>query len=224
VSYRLKLITFLISAVAVLVLLNVGFSAVNTLSQLDRVEAQRDQWQRPLDILEALASQAGSTIVDFGCGSGYFTLKLSSSVGSNGRVIAEDIRWLSLAFLWARTILKQKHNVSIIYGQPTNPHLPVNSVNGVLILNTYHELADRQAILAHIRQALVSGGRLVIVDRQPNPENVGITENGEHEIDALRVEAEVRQTGFEIVGRQDRFILSDPDRETWWLLVARKFP
>ncbi len=221
-GYRLKLLAFLISAVAFLILLNVGFSAVNTLSQLDTVEAERDQWQRPLDILQALDPSTGDTIVDLGCGSGYFTLKLSAPVGNRGRVIAEDIRWLPLVFLRARTILKKGHNVSLVHGQPTNPHLPVNGVNAVLILNTYHELSDPDAILAQVRQALVSGGRLVVVDRQPNPANVGITESGEHEIPVSSVETDLRQMGFEIVGRQDRFIDSDPDQETWWLLAAGK--
>jgi predicted methyltransferase len=222
VSYRLKFLTFLVSAVAFLIFLNVGFSALNTLSQLDTVEAARDQWQRPLDILRALNPRPGDTIVDLGCGSGYFTLKLSAAVGNRGRVIAEDIRWLPLIFLRARTILKKELNVSLIHGQPTNPHLPINGINAVLILNTYHELSDPHAIVAQVHPALVSGGRLVVVDREPNPANVGITENGEHEISASRVQTDLRQMGFEIVGRQDRFVDSDPNRDTWWLLVARK--
>jgi ubiquinone/menaquinone biosynthesis C-methylase UbiE len=177
VGYRLKLLAFLISAVGFLILLNVGFSAVNTLSQLDRVEAIRDQWQRPLDILQALDPRPDDTIVDLGCGSGYFTLKLSAPVGNRGRVIAEDIRWLPLVFLRVRTILKKELNVSLIHGQPTDPHLPVNDASAVLILNTYHELSDPYAVLAQVRRALVSGGRLVVVDREPNPANVGINGN-----------------------------------------------
>lgn len=221
-GYRLKLLAFAIVAVGGLILLNVGYSAVNTLPQLDTIEAGRDQWQRPLDILQAVDAGSGGTIVDLGCGSGYFTLKLSVAVGSRGRVIGEDVRWLPLVFLRARTILKGRHNVSLVHGQPSNAHLPAGGVNAVLILNTYHELSDPRAILAQVRQALVSGGRLVVVDRQPNPANVGVTENGEHEIAASSVEADLRQMGFEIAARQDRFIESDPDRETWWLLAARK--
>jgi len=221
-GYRLKLLAFAVAAAAALILLNVGYSAVNTLSQLDRVEGERDQWQRPLDILQALDLSAGETVADLGCGSGYFTLKLSALVGSRGRVIAEDVRWLPLAFLRARTILKGEHNISLIHGRPTDPDLPANGVNAVLVVNTYHELSDPRAILAQVRQALVSGGRLVVVDRQPNPANVGITENGEHEIPAAKVESDLRETGLEIVAREDRLIETDPDRETWWLLAARK--
>jgi len=222
VNYRLKLFAFVLCGFALLALFNVSYLAVNTLSRLNMVEADRDLWQRPSDVLQALDMKPGDTIVDLGCGSGYFALKLSSQVGNSGDVIAEDIRRLSLAFLWVRTILQKKHNITVIHGQSADPHLPVNKVNALLISNTYHELADPQAILRHVSRALVSRGRLVVVDREPNPANVRSTENGEHEIPAERVEMDLRQAGFDIVSRQSHFIERDPDNETWWLIVALK--
>jgi len=186
------------------------------------VEAERDQWQRPDEVLHALGLKPGDVVVDLGCGSGYFALKLSSQIGKNGRVIAEDIRRLPLTFLWLRTLRKNERNVSILYGEPIDPHLPIDKVNEVLISNTYHEIRDPQAILAHVWQSLVSGGRLVVLDRAPNPANVGTTETGEHEIPVGQVESNLRQAGFEIFNRQDHFIPSDPDHEIWWLVVARK--
>jgi ubiquinone/menaquinone biosynthesis C-methylase UbiE len=222
VNYRLKLAFFFLSALAILVVLNAGYSALNTLSRLNVVEAARDQWQRPIDVVQALALRQGDLVVDLGCGSGYFTLKLSAQIGKSGRVIAEDIRRLPLAFLWFRALRKNEHNVSIVYDDPIDPHLPPAMVNGVLVSNTYHELTDPHSILTHAWQSLISGGRLVVVDRAPNPSNVGITENGEHEISAEQVELDLRQARFEILSRQDHFIESDPDRETWWLLIARK--
>ncbi len=221
-NYRIKLLALFLSGVSLLIVLNVGYSVLNTLSRLNAVEAERDRWQRPLDVIQALNPRPGNTVVDFGCGSGYFTLKLSSPVGKTGHVVAEDIRWLPLAFLWARTILKNQHNISLVHGKPTNPELPLNSVNALLISNTYHELADPQAILSDVSRALISGGLVVVVDREPKPANVGVTENGEHEVSVERVELDLRQAGFDIASRQDHFIENDPDSETWWLLVARK--
>ena len=63
------------------------------------IEAQRDQWQRPSEVMQALKVKDGDSVVDLGCGSGYFSLKLSDPIGRNGKVIAEDIRRLSLTFL-----------------------------------------------------------------------------------------------------------------------------
>lgn len=220
VKDRIKPLLFFLCALAVFFISRVGFSALNTLARLDAVEAERDQWQRPEGVIQALDLKPGNVVADIGCGSGYFTLKLSSPVGSSGRVIAEDIRWLSLEFLWVRSI--RKRNVRIIHGEPNDPRLPVRGVNAVLISNTYHEFTDGQAILAHVSQSLVPSGRLVVVDREPNSHNIGVTESGDHEISAARVEEDLRRAHFEIVSREDRFIESDPDRESWWLIVARK--
>ena len=221
-NYRLKLFFFFFCALAVLVLLNTGYSALNTISRLDQVEAERDQWQRPAEVVQALDIKPGDVVVDLGCGAGYFALKLSSPAGKGGRVLAEDIRRLPLVFLWWRTILKNERNITVVHGAPADPHLPREGVNEVLIANTYHELADSQAILAHVRQALVSGGRLIVVDRAPNPADIDASPQVEHEISAQRVESEIRQANFEIVSRQNDFIEKDRDNQSWWLIVARR--
>ena len=221
-NYRLKLLLFVLCALAIFFLLNTGYSALNTISRLDQVEAERDQWQRPTEVLHALDLKPGDIVVDLGCGSGYFALRLSPLVGKGGRVLAEDIRRLPLVFLWFRTILKNERNITLIYGAVNDPHLPLQRVNEVLIANTYHELANSQAILAHARDSLESGGRLVVVDRAPNPTETGASRLAEHEISVEQVESELRRAQFEIVTRHNNFIDKDPDNESWWLIVARK--
>jgi len=220
-SYRLKLLAFIVIAFAVLFVLNTAFSAINTISRLNVIEAERDRWQRPADVIQTLDLTPGKVVVDLGCGSGYFTLKLSGRVGESGRVIAEDIHKLPLAFLWFRTFSRHKRNVSIIHGTLNDPRLP-EQVNSVLISNTYHEFKNPHSILVHVYQSLVHTGRLVIVDRAPRPGNGPTSESTEHEVSADHVESEVRREKFEIVSRQDRFVESDPDHESWWLIVARK--
>jgi ubiquinone/menaquinone biosynthesis C-methylase UbiE len=221
-SYRLKLLIFVLSALGILFAFNVANSALNTLSRLDVVEAERDRWQRPVDVLKGLHVGPGDVAADLGCGSGYFTLKLSLAVGPRGRVLAEDIRRLPLVFLWLRAFKGGWHNISIIHGEADDPDFPANGVNEVLIANTYHELARSQVILAHLRRSLVAGGRLAVVDRAPAPTNDQKGEIIGHDISASRVENELRQAQFEIVRRQDHFIENDPYHENWWLIVARR--
>ena len=206
---------------AVLVALNVGYSAIETFSRLNAVEAERDRWQRPSDVIQALDLKPGNVVADIGCGSGYFTLKLSKPVGDSGRVVAEDIRRLPLVFLWFRAASRREHNVKVLVGDPTDPHLPAY-VNAVLISNTYHEFTDSHSILVHVYQSLVPAGRLVVVDREPKPGSGDISPTAEHEISAEQVEGELRQANFEIVSRDDRFIQHDSYGENWWLIVARK--
>lgn len=221
---RVKLALFLLCAIAVLFLVDTAYQGLNTLSRLNIVEAERDQWQRPSDVIQALGLTPGDVVVDLGCGSGYFTLKLSAPVDHSGRVLAEDIRKLPLVFLWLRTFQRHQHNVSIVHGEPDDPRLPMQGVNAVLIANTYHEFTNSQAILVHVVRSLGSGGRLVVVDREPRPVEKGSTGTAaeHHEVSSEQVESELRHAGFEIVSRQDRFIQNDPFNENWWIITARK--
>jgi hypothetical protein len=139
-SYRIKLIVFFAGAIAVLFALNAAYSALNTISRLNAVEAERDRWQRPSEVVQALDLRPGNVVVDVGCGAGYFALKLSGPVGDRGRVVAEDVRRLPLVFLWLRTVTRHESNVSLVHGDLNDPRLPAH-VNSVIISNTYHVMS-----------------------------------------------------------------------------------
>ena len=223
-SDRTKLVLFFLCSITILFLVDTVYEGLNTLSRLSLVEAGRDQWQRPSDIIKALDLRPGNIVVDLGCGSGYFTLKLSAPVGQKGKVLAEDIRRLPLIFLWLRTLQRGEHNVDLLLGEADDPHLPKQEVNAVLIVNSYHEFTNSQVILNHVAQSLVSGGRLVVVDRGPHSLGAGSTdsEREHHQVSPEQVESELRLGGFEIISRQERFIQNDPSNDEWWLIIARK--
>jgi ubiquinone/menaquinone biosynthesis C-methylase UbiE len=189
-----------------------AFRGIRTLQTLTAVEAERDQWQRSADVIQALNLKPGNTVVDFGSGAGYFALKLSDVVGDRGSVIAIDLRRFSLLFLDLRAFLQGKRNIQIIIGEPDDPHLPEAKANSILIANTYHELSAPGPILGHLWKALLPGGRLVIVDR---------SEGSEHHVSPESVEMDLRNQGFDILSRDDSFIKRSGE-DTWWLIVAAK--
>lgn len=116
-TYRIRVALFLAGTVLLLLLLSYLYQGVQTLNALDQIERERDLWQRPSDVIQALNLHEGSVVVDFGSGVGYFTLKLSPLVGMNGVVVAEDIRQQSLVFLRIRALLRGRHNVKTIRGE-----------------------------------------------------------------------------------------------------------
>lgn len=67
-GFRLRITLFLLGILLFLAALNILNQAVNTLHELTRVEAERDQWQRPADVLRALDLKHGSVVVDLGSG------------------------------------------------------------------------------------------------------------------------------------------------------------
>ena len=188
----------------------IAYQAVRTLQQLTAIEAERDQWQRPPEIISSLNLKPDSIVVDLGSGSGYFALKLSPVV-VHGSVYAVDIRQVSLRFLQLRAFIGGRHNIRTVLGEPDNSHLP-QKADAVLIANTYHELDHPDAILNQVFQSLVPGGRLVIVDPAQ-------TEHGE--LLPTRVEDELQRHGFEIVDTENQFV-HQPGVGPWWLIAARK--
>jgi SAM-dependent methyltransferase len=208
----LKIALWLFSGLAVLILLNVIGQGLSTLDRLTFVERERDTWQRAPEIIGQLNLHDGSRVVDLGCGAGYFALKLSAAVGASGKVQAVDILRLPLTFLWIRARRVGIHNMDVNLGEPDDPHIS-GPVDAVLIANTYHELARPGVVLAHLRDVLMDGGRLVIADRGPQ------SANAEHSVDPAIVEAELRRDGFDITSRQDHF-LDQPQEGPWFLIVA----
>jgi predicted methyltransferase len=196
--------------------------AVRKIHRADAADASRDRWQKPEAVLANLDLQKGDTVVDLGCGGGYFALKLSATVGREGRVLGVDTQWPPLLLLKSRAVLRGLPNVGIIRAGERDPRLPAGAVNAVLIVNAYHEMEDRDATLAHVRAALVAGGRLVIVDQKPSPEHESHINPAEHhEMPMALAESEVRRAGFNLLSSDERFTLN-PAGEVWWLMVASK--
>jgi ubiquinone/menaquinone biosynthesis C-methylase UbiE len=169
----------------------------------------------------------GSQIADVGCGSGEIALVWSRAVGPSGHVYAEDIdkRW---ALPRARKLMKKHNarNVTLIQGEPANPKLPEGVLDAVFLLDVYHELEQQTAMLAHFRRALKPDGRLVIIDPLPRKtgtrgRNIQMTN---HVLSPDLAEKELKEAGFGIVLRDDRF-LDHPDSESvQWILVASPSP
>jgi ubiquinone/menaquinone biosynthesis C-methylase UbiE len=212
-----RLALFLVCAILIFLGFGTLYSSTNTLHQLDVVESERDQWQRPLDILRALDLRPGNTVVDLGSGAGYFALKLSPVVGRQGQVLAVDLRRLSLFFLWTRALLRGQHNIQMVVGEEDNPRLPIGIADAVLICNTYHEFSNPGVIINRVFQSLRPGGRLVVVDRGARANETQHT----HEVPFAVVEGQLRNQGFEIVSQDDQFIDRSGD-DLWWLVTARK--
>jgi predicted methyltransferase len=180
----------------------------------------RDSYQRVPDIIAALGDIRGKRVAEIAAGQGYLTKPLARAVGANGRVFAVEIDEEALAVLrvLARDSLK---NLEVITGTPTDPKLP-SSIDGVVILNSYHELTDYKAILAAIRSALKPGAVLVLVDNVAGGFGGFVTREDQashHAIDPRFVVDELKAAGFEVVTRQDDFI-GQPFAQ--WMIVARR--
>ena len=163
----------------------------------------RDAEQHPRELVEAMNLKPGMTVADVGTGVGYMLPYLSHAVGPGGRVLAEDIAsdFLDKARLRAQTT--NLHNVQFILGTSSDSKLPGGSVDAVLVLEVYHHFDYPAEMLKSIREALVSDGRLYIVDYYKRPNAMPGGNAMQHiRLDEDDVAKEVEAHGFKEVGRR----------------------
>ena len=123
----------------------------------------RDAWQRPDDVIAALALTPAMTVADVGAGTGYFTVRLARAVPT-GQVIATDIEPDMVRYLGERAHREQLANVRAVLATGTDPNLDDNSVDRILVVDVWHHVADRAAYAKGLARALRPGGRVAIVD------------------------------------------------------------
>lgn len=125
-------------------------------------------------VMDILSIASGKAVADIGAGSGWFTVRAARRVGPSGLVYAVDINPEAIRYVGARARKEQLQNVKTTLSQPENPLLPASSVDAVLLLKTYHEVAQPVTLLQKLRAALRPDAKVGIIDRNGNGENHGV--------------------------------------------------
>jgi ubiquinone/menaquinone biosynthesis C-methylase UbiE len=136
-------------------------------------EEARDRLNEAGEVMDKSAVAKGMTVADIGAGEGYYTIRLASRVGKEGRVVAEDIVPQVRDALAQRVVRDRLDNVSVRLGDPANPKLPDNSFDRVLMIHMYHEIEQPYEFLWRIRPSLKANGEVVVVDANRPTQNHG---------------------------------------------------
>jgi SAM-dependent methyltransferase len=160
----------------------------------------RDERLQINRVMDILGITTGKTVADIGAGSGWFTVRAARRVGGGGLVYAVDINPESIRCVDDRAQKEKLHNVKAILGKADDPLLPAGTIDAVLLLKTYHEVAEPVALLRNLRASLRRGARLGIIDRNGNGEDHGV---GREVV--LR---EAAQAGYQLLEQYD-FVKGD---------------
>jgi ubiquinone/menaquinone biosynthesis C-methylase UbiE len=125
--------------------------------------------------MDILGITPGKGVADVGAGSGWFTVRAARRVVPSGTVYAVDISPDAIRYIDRRAQNEALSNVKTILSKANDPLLPTQAVDAVLILKTYHEIADPITLLEHLRPALKPGARLGIIDRNGNGTDHGVS-------------------------------------------------
>lgn len=141
---------------------------------LERPERQTEE--APDVLVRAMRLRSGMVVADIGAGSGYFSFRIATRVGTTGKVFAVDIQPEMLTIMNERARLKNIKNVVTVLGKTDDPCLPANSVDAMLLVDVYHELDKPYEMMAAMVKALKPGGKLYLVEYRKEDPRVPIKE------------------------------------------------
>ena len=158
------------------------------------IRPERIQEEDPDRMLAALDIKKGSVVADIGAGVGYHVWRLSEIVGPTGKVIGEDIQEGMIALMKKNLEDRKLRNVEVILGTPTDPKLPANALDVVLMVDVYHEFSEPVVMMRHIQNAMKRDGRLVLVEFRKEDPAVPIQPL--HKMSVQDVRSELEPLGF----------------------------
>jgi predicted methyltransferase len=174
--------------------------------------------------MDAIGAHPGSVVGDIGAGGGYFTFLLAERVGPTGKVYAEDIVPEKVAAL--REAAEQRHlsQIEALAGTPSDPRLPSEALDAILVVNAYHEFLDYDAMQRAMYGALKPGGLLAIIDCKAELGQPRALYQREHRLPEQITLDDARRNGFHFLRRLEGF--SDPDsgRAYYFLLFDKAKP
>ncbi|MGO9484336.1 MAG: class I SAM-dependent methyltransferase [Rhodomicrobium sp.] len=152
---------------------------------------ERDSWQKPEEVVDALNLKPGSSVADIGAGTGYFAVRIAKRA-SQGKVFAADIEPDMVRYLGERAGREHLANIVPVQAGADAANLP-EPVDLILVVDTYHHIGNRIEYFAKLQASLRPGGRLVIIDFKADSPN---GPPPQHRIPPERAAEELRAAGY----------------------------
>ena len=172
-------------------------SAANWLTRTEREKEESSE-----EMIAALELKAGMVVGDVGCGNGYHSLKMAKLVGVKGKVYCVDIQSKMLELLKQRASKAGIKNCVTVLGKYTDPMLPKNSLDLILLVDAYHEFSDPENMLKKMRQSLKPEGVLVLLEFRKEDKSVPIKED--HKMTKAQVTKEMNANQFKLLRAYDK--------------------
>ena len=125
-------------------------------------DPKRDEWQKPHEVIRALALPPDAVVADIGAGTGYFSVRLAHML-PKGKVYAADLEPQMVQHLAARAKRDELPNLHAVQSDFDDARLP-EKVDLALLVDVYHHIDERERSFRRLKESLKPGGRIAIVD------------------------------------------------------------
>ncbi len=174
-------------------------------------EPGRDEKLQINRVLDILHITPGKTVADIGAGGGWFTVRAARRVGEGGHVYGEDINPAATKAIEQRAAKEHLPQVRAVLGTPDDPKLAARSIDAVLLLKVYHEIASPIPFMQRLHESLAPDARIGIIDRNGN--------GTDHGLKQAVLEREMSQAGYREVEHYD---FTKADGQDYFLVFVAK--
>jgi cyclopropane fatty-acyl-phospholipid synthase-like methyltransferase len=157
-------------------------------------DPKRDEWQKPHEVVQALALKPDAVIADIGSGTGYFAVRFAHMT-PKGRVYGVDTEPDMVKYLADRAKRDGLNNILSVVGAPDDPRLP-EKVDLVVMVDVFHHLADRDRYFRKLLDSLKPDGRVAIIDFRMDSED-GPPKSARSTPEAIK--AEMNRAGYALI-------------------------
>ncbi|MGK7296248.1 MAG: class I SAM-dependent methyltransferase [Candidatus Wenzhouxiangella sp. M2_3B_020] len=160
----------------------------------------REREERTDLLISRLPLEPDDIVADIGAGTGYFAIPIAKRV-PEGKVLAVDIQQEMLDIIEQRQRSGAPANIEAVLGAITDPNLPPQGVDLILLVDAYHEFSHPYEMGTAMAEALKPGGKLVLVEYCG--EDPGVPIKPLHKMSERQAIDEMRAIGLEHVRTGD---------------------
>ncbi len=161
-------------------------------------DPRREAWQRPDEVIAALALPADAKVADIGAATGYFPVRFAKAL-PKGRVYGVDVESSMVDYLNRRAKKEELDHLTAHLADFDDAKIP-EPVDLIVLVNTYHHIEARPAYFAKLAASLRPGGRLAIIDFTRASK---LGPPAEHKVPPEQVKAELAQAGWTFAAAHD---------------------
>ena len=132
-------------------------------------EAERRSWQNPTHILSSIGLKGGLTLVDIGCGDGFFAIPAARIVGAQGKVYGIDQDEIKIARLKEKARIEGRGNIHAIVGKAEDTLVCEGCADIAFFGIVLHDFGDLPKVLTNAKRMLKAKGQLIDLDWKKEP-------------------------------------------------------
>lgn len=158
--------------------------------------ADRNEWQKPDEVILFLGDLKNKTIIDIGAGTGYFEFKMNEP---SAKIIAADVDERFIKYIDERIVSEKKTNISSRKAEYDKPPVTEQEADIVFMVDVYHHIENRKDYFSMVKKGLKPNGEMVIVDfKKGDFEHGPPHEMKIHQQDIIN---EMKLSGFKLVSQ-----------------------